>query len=127
MTKLYIYENNLGQYILVTGPLATDEYAFETREEAQIVAAKLETARAILQVVQSLASATDSAGDRWQEYFDVTAAHGAYTDEDLAALGIDAATLISCVTLLEQFNNFMNNEVVTQDAYRVTLNKVRRV
>lgn len=67
------------------------------------MAQKIETAKAIVKTVQSLATATDSAADLEAEYFDV----GNWVDADVAALGITAAQLASCLTLLQQINLLM--------------------
>lgn len=88
---------------------------------------KLGTAAAIVQCVQTLAPAMDVGPDLWQEYWDARNADGDFTDEDVAALGISAADLASCVTLLENLKKFFGNEAVSSDAYRVVVNKVRRV
>ena len=99
------------------------EYQFETEQEARQAMAKIETAKAIVRVVQSLALATDGAPDLEAEYFDV----GAWTDADVAALGITAADLASCITLLQQVAALMTGGATSPAVYRTTLNKMRRV
>lgn len=127
MTKLYIYENDLGQFVLVTGPLATDEYTYNTYMEAMKVANKLETARAIVRSVQALADSTDTAGDRFQEYWDLVNSGETFTDDDLVALGINTVELGNCINLLQAFDQFMSGEAHTVTTYRTTLNRVRRL
>ena len=100
--------------------------AFASEVEARQAMSKIETARAILGCVQTLTTAMDTGADVWQEFWDVTNARGAYTDEELAALGITAAELAGCVTLLDNLRKFFGNEPVSQDAYRVVVNNVRR-
>ncbi|MBP8291376.1 MAG: hypothetical protein KAX65_01310 [Caldilineaceae bacterium] len=85
--------------------------------------AKQDTAKAIIKAVQSLATATDSASDLEAEYFDI----GNWTDADVAALGITAAQLASCLTVLQQIDALMTGAATTPAVYRTTLNTVRRV
>ena len=96
---------------------------FDTQSEALKMANKLKTAQAIIQAVQSLSLAADNAANLKQEYFDV----GAPDDADVAPLGITAAQLAACITLLEQFDKLMTNQATSAAAYTVTLNTVRRV
>lgn len=91
--------------------------------EGEIMAAKLNAAKAIIGAVQSLATAADSAADLEAEYFDV----GVWGDDDVAALGITNADLASCITLLQQVNKLMTGQATSPAIYRTTLNKVRRV
>ncbi len=87
--------------------------------------AKLDTAKAIVKAAQSLATATDSASDLEAEYFD--AAGAGWVDADVAALGITAAQLAGCITLLQQVDKLMTGAATTPAVYRSTLNQVRRV
>lgn len=118
-----IYERFDGKWVLVAGALANQEYPYDTQAEAMTAMSKLATATAIVQAVQSLASAADGASDLEAEYFDV----GAPQDEDVTALGLTAADIAACVTLLQQVHKLMTNQATTPAAYRTTLNKVRRV
>lgn len=99
------------------------EYQFDTQAEAMQFMSKLNTAKAIVAAVQSLATATDSAGDLEAEYFDV----GVWGDDDVAALGITHTDLAACITLLQQVNKLMTSQATAPAMYRTTLNKVRRV
>lgn len=99
------------------------ERFFETEQEARNAMAKLDTAKAIVRAVQALAPTADNAADLEAEYFDA----GAWADGDVAALGITAADLAACLTLLQQFDKLMTNQATTPAIYRTTLNKVRRV
>ena len=93
--------------------------------EGEIMAQKQDTAKAIVKAVQSLATATDSAGDLEAEYFD--AAGAGWVDADVVALGITAAQLAGCITLLQQVDKLMTGVATTPAVYRSTLNQVRRV
>ena len=84
---------------------------------------KLDMAKAVIRAVQSLSTVTDTAADLSAEYFDA----GTIVDADLEPLGIPAATLSSCITLLEQVHNLMTGVATYPSGYRTTLNKVRRV
>ena len=84
---------------------------------------KLATARAIIGAVKSLSPATDLSASLTAEYFDA----GTFTDADVASLGIDAAALASCITLLQQVDKLMTNQATTVAMHRATLNRVRRV
>ena len=112
-----------GKWILAAGPLAADELIFDTQQEAVQAMAKMATARAIVEAVQSLATATDSAGDLEAEYFDA----GTWADGDVSALGITASDLAACITLLQQIDALMTGGATTAATYRTTLNKVRRI
>jgi len=96
---------------------------FYTQKEAVNCMAKIDTAKAIISAVKSMATATDQATDLVSEYWDV----GTFVDEDVAALGITAAQLTSCITLLEQVDKLMTNQETSSSMYRTTLNQVRRV
>jgi hypothetical protein len=85
--------------------------------------AKVNTAKAIVDAIKTLAPATDTAPDLNAEYFDV----GTFTDEDVASLGITAVDLAACITLLQQVTALMNGQETVPATYRATLNKVRRV
>ncbi len=98
---------------------------FDSEQEARIAMAKIDTAKAIVKTVQSLATATDTASDLEKEYFDV--AGSGWTDADVAALGITAAQLASCLTLLQQFEKLMTAQATTPIDNTAALNQVRRV
>jgi len=98
---------------------------FDSEQEAHQFMAKQDTARAIVRTVQSLATATDTAGDLEKEYFDVAGA--GWTDADVAALGITSAQLASCLTLLQQFEKLMTAQATTPLDNTASLNQVRRV
>lgn len=85
--------------------------------------AKIDTAKAIVSAVKTLTTATDLALDLEAEYFDV----GTFIDEDVAALGITASDLASCITLLQQITALMTGQVTSPSMYRSTINKVRRI
>jgi hypothetical protein len=84
--------------------------------------AKVDTAKAIVAAVKSLALVTDTAADLEAEYFDA----GEFMDADVAAINITAADVASCITLLQQVSNLMTNQATSLAMYRTTLNKVRR-
>ena len=93
---------------------------FETRGELIETMAKLDTATATVAQVQALAVPMDNAPDIFQEYWDVVSAEGAYTDEELAPLGITAAQLTACIATIEAFNTLMT-------ANHATVNVMRRI
>jgi hypothetical protein len=95
---------------------------FETELEAWQMSQKLETAREIIRVAKSLATVADLGADVTQEYFDSSA----FTDDDVAPLGITAAQLTSVITMLQELEKFFSNEAVTAALYRTTLNGIRR-
>jgi len=115
-----IYQSATGDWILFDG---ATKHRFDTEQEARSIMAKIETAKAIVRAVQSLTTATDSAGDLEAEYFDI----GNWVDADVAALGITAAQLAAGLTLLQQVNLLMTGEATTPAVYRTTLNQLRRV
>jgi hypothetical protein len=109
-----------GQWLLRS---ATFSLTYASQEEAQIAMSKLATAQAIVAAVQSLALPADSATDLEAEYFDA----GTWVDDDVAALGLTAANLAACITLLQQVAALMAGNATTPAVYRATLNKVRRI
>ena len=86
--------------------------------------ARIETAKAIIKAVQSLAPINDDAAHLIAEYWDTG---NSFTDADLAEIGTTAAHLAACITTLEQAAVFMNGGENTPVAHRATLNAVRRV
>jgi hypothetical protein len=96
-------------------------------ENPQVAAARLGTVTAIVRCVQSLIPPMDQGPDRFKEYWDVRNDSGEFTDAELAVLGIDIAKLNNYVTLIENFNKFVNNEVPLQNNYQAVLNTARRV
>jgi cell fate (sporulation/competence/biofilm development) regulator YlbF (YheA/YmcA/DUF963 family) len=98
---------------------------FDTEQEARQAMAKIETAKAVIEPVKAVAETADVAKDRIKEYFDL--AGDGWVDADVAALGITAAQLASCITFLENFDKFMTNQVAAQADYTAVLNAVRRV
>ena len=116
------YRESGGTWYVVDG---TQEYILSSEQEARQFMAKQDTAKAIVKTVQSLATATDTAGDLEKEYFDV--AGSGWVDADVAALGITAAQLASCLTLLQQFAKLMTAQATTPIDNTASLNQVRRV
>ena len=114
------YQAADGRWIIFDG---MNKIYFDTQLEAEKAMAKLDTAKAIVSAVKTLTTVNDLSGDLVSEYFDA----GTFVDADVAALGITAAQLASCITLLEQAGKFMNSEATTPIMHRVTLNAVRRV
>ncbi len=109
---------------LVEAQAAASTGVFDlTKQEAQHIMAKLDTARAIVAAVKTLAPITDTAEALEAEYFDA----GTFTDVDVVALGITATDLAACLTLVQQVNLLMTGEATTPAIYRASVNKVRRV
>ena len=97
---------------------------FATQQEASQFMAKIDTAKAIVKAVKDLGPTANDAADLEAEYFD--AAGAGWVDADVAALGITAAQLAACLTLLQQFALLMTNQATTPSMHRATLNAVRR-
>jgi hypothetical protein len=114
-----------GQWLVMVD--GTTPLHFDTQQEAISYMSKTATASAVVDCVQTLTIAMDSGPDLWQEHFDKVAQEGAYTDEDLAPLGITVDEYLACVTLLDALKKFFASEAVPVDAYRVVVNNVRRV
>jgi hypothetical protein len=85
---------------------------------------RLELARAILRNVRHQANVMVDGPAVLQEYFD---AGITFTDEELAAIGVSAATVVDCLTELENLKKFYEGGEPANAFYRVTVNKVRRV
>ena len=100
----------------------TIELTFASEGAARKYMAKLDVAKAIVKVVQSLATAADASSDVEAEYFDA----GTFVDADVATLGITASDLAACITLLQQISKLMTMQATTVAMYRSTVNKVRR-
>lgn len=88
---------------------------------------RLATAAAVVRCVQSLAGPMDTANDVYQEYWDIRNDSGGFTDDELAAMGITNADLLSAVTTIENFKKFINGEAFDPNAHRVPINRMRRV
>ncbi len=116
------YRQSGGTWYVVDGP---QEYTFSSEQEARQFMAKIDTAKAVVRAVQSLATATDTASDLEKEYFDVAGA--GWVDADVAALGITAAQLAACITTLQEFAKLMTAQATTPLDNTATLNQVRRV
>ena len=87
------------------------------------MAQKIELARAIVAQAQQLAPVMDGAPDVVQEYFDSGIT---FADDDVAALGLTAAQVVACITMLENANKFFSGGNPTNAQYRVNINAVRR-
>lgn len=98
---------------------------FDTEQEARNFMTKIDTAKAIVRAVQSLALVMDTAEDLVAEYWAVVGT--GWVDDNVAPMGITAAQLTACITLLEQVNLLMSGEATTPVEHRVSLNQVRRV
>ena len=102
-----------------------DRYIFySTYAEAKTAMDKLELAKAIIEQVQLHARPMDEGSDVLQEYFDSGVT---FADEDVAALGVTAAQVAACLTLLENAGKFYNGNTPVDAKYRITVNAVRRV
>ena len=116
-----IYQAADGRWILWTG---SEKIYFDTQMEALEAMAKIDLAKAIIYQVQTLAKPMDESSDVLQEYFDSGIT---FTDGDVEALGITAAQVTACSTLLENVGKFFSGTTPTNAAYRTTINSVRRV
>jgi len=101
----------------LTGQSLTETEAIEAME-------KIDLAKAIVYQVQRQAAVMDEAPDVLQEYFDSGVT---FADEDVASLGIDAATITACLAELENVAKFYAGNTPANATYRVTVNAVRRV
>ena len=115
-----IYQAADGRWILWTG---SEKIYFDTQMEALEAMAKIDLAKAIVYQVQRLAPVMDEGADVLQEYFDSGVT---FTDDDVAALGVTAAQVTACLTLLENAGKFFSGTTPTNAAYRTTINSVRR-
>ena len=96
---------------------------FDSEQEAREFMEKLGLAKAIIFQAQLHARPMDEGPDVLQEYFDSGVT---FTDEDVAALGVTAAQITGCLTLLENAGKFYNGATPANATYRVTVNAVRR-
>jgi len=125
---MHIYQRSDGKYILVAGPLETDEYAFDTYEEANMSARKVQFTQKLQEISTQLAGVADVVADIHKLYFDRGYNAGGaepIIDEDIQTTGLKAADVVSIIVLLEQFNNFVSSQPVATGDYKSTLNKVR--
>ncbi len=112
-----VYQSADGRWILWTG---AGKIYYDSEGEAKAAMAKLDTAKATVSQIQGLAVPMDEAPDTFQEYWDVVAAEGAFTDSELEPLGITAVQLTACIATIEAFNTLMT-------AQHATVNVMRRV
>ena len=115
-----IYQAANGRWILWTG---SEKIYFDTQGEAIQAMAKIDLAKAIIYQVQTLAKPMDESSDVLQEYFDSGIT---FTDGDVEALGITAAQVTACTTLLENVGKFFGGTEPVNAVYRTTVNAVRR-
>ena len=99
-----VYQAADGRWIFWTG---SEKLYYDTEREARKAMAKIDTAKAVVAQVQQLATPMDGAPDIFQEYWDIVNSGGAFTNEDVAPLGITAAQLVDCITVIEAFNTLM--------------------
>lgn len=97
---------------------------FTTQQEAVQMTSKLQLAEAIIYQAQLHAKPMDEGADVLQEYFDSGVT---FTDEDVAPLGVTAADVVNCLTLLEHAAKFYGGNTPANAMYRVTINAIRRV
>ena len=114
------YQDALGKWIVFDG---TNKIRFDTRMEAELMAQKLELAKALIAQAQALAPVMDAAPDVVQEYFDSGIT---FADADVEALGVTAAQVVALITLLQNFDKFCTGGSPTNAQYRVNINAVRR-
>lgn len=88
---------------------------------------KKRTAAAVIRLMQEVSPGLDKIRLMTQEVADVVDVHGTVTDEDLAALGVSAATLTSLVAFMTKLTEFMDSSTQTRKSYRTAINSVRRV
>ena len=81
-------------------------------------------ALAVVRCVQAAGTAMDAAPDLVREYF--ACGYSGITDADVERLGITAADLVNCITLMQNLDKFFTNQAVTQGDHQVTVNKVKR-
>ena len=89
--------------------------------------AKLATATSIVNAVKTLTTMADTGAPLVEEYWHVVGEYGAFTDEELATIGMTAARLASCITFCEQVGLLLSGGITTPAEYRVTLDIVRRI
>ena len=87
---------------------------------------KTRTVAALIRNGQAFIPVAEDAQTLFQEYWDVVGGEGLNADE-LGYLGVDAETVGSVVTLMENIGKFVQGEAVTQTMYRITLNQIRRL
>ena len=88
---------------------------------------KRRTAIAVVRAVQELAPQVDQLRLLVQEVTDVTDTYGTLTDEDLAELGISAATVNGLLTFANKVIEFVDAGTASRKPYRSHINAVRRV
>ena len=87
---------------------------------------RLQTAQAIIRVVQSMIPPMDQALDVFDEYWDIAGAVP-FTDEELVSIGITADQLGTLVTVVENYQKFMVNDAPAAIEYKAALNMARRL
>lgn len=85
--------------------------------------------RHVVRRVQEMVAIADDVADLENEYFDNGYNSGggdAVTDGDMAIHDLTAAQFGSLITVMQQFDKLMTNQVVTQGDYIANLNAARR-
>ncbi|MCC6457287.1 MAG: hypothetical protein IT328_20200 [Caldilineaceae bacterium] len=88
---------------------------------------KLKTAAAIVRTVQEMSPVLDKARLMAQELTDVVTVYGGVTDEELAALGVDTATITSLASFLTSLVAFMDADAANRENYRTIINSIKRI
>lgn len=96
------------------------------------MAKKIDYVYEVVRMMQALVSESDIAYDRWKEFFDNGYNSGGadeLTNAELSNAGIEltAAQFTSVINFLQQFDNLITNQTVTESDYSATLNSVRRI
>lgn len=89
---------------------------------------KIQFAQAIMECCTSMAQAADNGVNAKDIFFDRGYNSGGaheIVDSDIEALEITAAQLISGITLIENLDKFLTNQVPVQGDYDATLNQLR--
>jgi len=116
-----IYQAADERWILWTD---SEKIFFNTQAEAIRAMDKLKLAQAVVYQTQLHIKAMDEGPDVLQEYFDSGVT---FVDADVEALGITAADVVNCLTMLENAGKFYAGNTPTNAVYRSTVNAVRRV
>lgn len=116
-----VYQSADGRWIFWDG---VEKHYFDTQMEALNAMAKIDLAKTIIWRTQQLIETMDNGPDVLQEYFD---GGFSFVDADVAALGVTAAQVTACLTLLENAGKFFAGTSPANATYRTTVNAVRRV
>lgn len=117
-------------WVVVWGDHFEYKQIADSEMEAYTMSEKISFVLRAQELTEHLAAVMDGGPDLVQLFFDRAYGSGGaneIADADIASTSLTAAQVVSAITLLQNFDKFCNAGNPANDAYRVTVNQVRRL